>query len=133
MAESAAHERGKEHRGIVRVRFFGVGELVAAEDGYEVLVYRDREEALALGAAGWTEGDMPMGGGCWNEWSDPDPRTGEVEVTCGRAQGACPEGCELWESVLGDDGHFRWVRRGVEKIKTREPGRFLCGCKKQTA
>ena len=72
---------------------------------------------------------MPMGGGCWNQWSDPDAN-GVVTVSCGKFETACPEGCEIWESVLTDSG-FKWQRTGKDKVNTSKPGRFLCGCKNQ--
>jgi len=117
-------------RQILRVKFFGIGELARVRGGYELRIYRDRREALALGTHVWTEGDMPMGGGCWNEWSPKDPETGEVTVSCGKAKDACPEGCEIWESVLDEDG-MHWQRTHKKQVRTKDPGRFLCGCSNQ--
>ena len=39
---------------IVRIKFFGIGELVATRGGYELRIYRDQKEAAALGTIAWT-------------------------------------------------------------------------------
>lgn len=127
----SANKKARPPRPITRIKFFGIGELARTRGGYELRIYRDRAEAAALAATSWAEGEMPMGRGCWSEWSEKDPKTGKVTVTCGKFKDVCAAGCEIWESVL-TDGAFKWRRTGKDEITTDKPGRFICGCKDQT-
>jgi len=127
---SRARQTSKKspQRKIVRIKFSGVGELVAIRGGFELRVYSDRAGAVALGSRLWSEGEMPMGRGCWSIWEDQGD--GNTKVKCGKADNDCPEGCEIWESKETPNG-YKWERTGKFEVITDKPGRFICGCKNQ--